>query len=306
MSTATGPVYGVDLVTFFHPGFWGLETEDEVARWCAENPRALWDRMLDSVVAAGVEFVEITFPPLDHTSAVAAFGSAAAVRDAFAARGLRILSGFLDATGWDGLTPEEAAASVAGYVAFLRTVGATALVAGSPMEPHGAEPTPERAERLLRFAAAAEAAGRSMVGTGVRFAVHTESHSLTVTEEDVRTVMRATDPDLVGLCPDSAHLTLSGADPVAVAVEFADRVVISHWKDASGPFPDDLVVAPDEDVHAVHRRFMRPMGEGVVDWAGWARAMAGTPTAPVRLLELDAAADPVAELVSARAFAERL
>ncbi|GAA4167086.1 sugar phosphate isomerase/epimerase [Gryllotalpicola koreensis] len=304
----TQPIYGVDLVTFYHPGFWGVETDAEMLAWCAGHPVEMWEKMLDALSSAGVDGIEVTFPPLDHHSATAAFGSPEKVREALDGRGMRVISGFVDGTSWHERTADEIVAELADYTAFLSATGGTVLVVGSPMVAPRAVPytADERQDILRRFAAACEAIGAALAPTGIRLAVHTESHSITVTADDITELMLTTDPGLVGLCPDSAHLTLSGTDPVAIAEKFADRVLVSHWKDASGPMPADLVVAPDEDVHAVHRRYMRSLGTGAVDWAGWARAMSTAPTAAVRLLELDATPDPIGELQAARAFAEQL
>lgn len=311
MSQNTGAVeYGVDLVTFFHPGFWGLDSEQEMVDWCAAHPREMWERMLDALAEAGVPWVEVTFPPLDFGSALTAYGSVDGVREAFGRRGVEVVSGFFNGTHWGTCSPAEAVAEVGPYAEFLQAVGAGILVLGTPMLAGGPDapvaPLDPAAHRALleHLARTCDAVGAALRERGVRLAVHTESHSVTVTPEDVRTLMGLTDPELVGLCPDSAHITLSGGDPVALAREFADRVVVSHWKDASGPFPADLVL--DENVHAVHRRYMRAMGEGVVDFAGWAEVMAATATAHLRLIELDAAPDPVADVVAARAFADGL
>jgi sugar phosphate isomerase/epimerase len=313
--TSSEPVYGVDLVTFYHPGFWGLPadaaSDAELAAHCAQDVTATWTRMLDALAQAGVTGVEVTFPPLDHASAVAAFGSAEGARDAFAARDLRIVSGFVNGTHWDTLTPEQAVAEVRTYTEFLATVGGDVLVVGSPMEIPDGTPAPTaavRVERIEKFTAATVAVAEAAAAQGIRVAIHTESHSVTVQADDVRTVLARADelsPEgvVVGLCPDSAHLTLSGVDPVALAEEFADRVFVSHWKDATGPFPADRTVAPGQSIHHLHREYMASLGDGVVDWAGWARVMATTPTAGLRLLELDAAADPVTELRAARRVA---
>ncbi|WP_432563610.1 sugar phosphate isomerase/epimerase family protein [Kineococcus sp. SYSU DK003] len=302
--------YGVDLVTFYHPGFWGLSSEQDMVAWCVAHPREMWERMLDALAEAGVSRMEVTFPPLDFRSALTAYGPAEAVREAFGRRGVKVVSGFLNGTHWGTCSPEEAVADVRDYAGFLHALGADILVLGTPMT-HGGPDSPVepldatgRQALLETLAANCDAVGASLAELGIRLAIHTESHSITVQHADIATIMDLTDPALVGLCPDSAHITLSGGDPVAIAREFADRVVISHWKDASGPFPADLVL--DENVHAVHRRFMRPLGEGVVDFEGWAKVMSTTATAGVRLIELDAAPNPVADVVAARAFAEEL
>jgi inosose dehydratase len=301
------PEYGVDLITFFHPAFWGLDSDAAVLEWCREHPEAMWHRLLGAFTSCGTSRVEVTFPPLDFRGALTAFGSATDVRHALAAQGVELLSAFHDGTDWDVVAPEEAVAQVAEVVGFLQAVGAGLLVVGGPMLVPGApEGEGARAGRIARFAAACDAVGASLVGTRVRLAVHTESHSIAVTEPDLRLLMASTDPELVGLCPDSAHLLLSGNDPVAVVREFSARVQLAHWKDAVGPFPADLPLAPGGDIHALHREYMRPLGAGAVDWPAWADALEATPAAGVRLLELDAAVDPVTELTAARRFVDGL
>lgn len=288
------PEYGVDLVTFYHPGFWGVASAQEMQRWCAAHPRQMWERILEVLPGAGVAAIETTFAPLDFRSAIAAFGSAGAARDALAERGLRILSGFHNAVHWADLDAAAALAEVREYAAFLQECGATVMVVGTPMLHEQPLDARERDGLLTHLAGLLDRVGAELAGHGLRPAVHTEAHSITVEPQDLRTLMERTDPDLVGLCPDSAHLVLTGADPVAVAREHAGRVLVSHWKDAVGPFTGEI--APGGDIHAAHRTFMRRLGQGSVDWAGWAAVMADTPTAGVRLLELDAAADPVTEL----------
>jgi len=313
--TSSEPVYGVDLVTFYHPGFWDLPQEaasdEDLAAHCGKDVTATWTRMLDALAEAGVTGIEVTFPPLDHASAVAAFGSAQGAKDAFAARNLRIVSGFVNGTHWDTITPAEAVEETRAYTEFLATVGGDVLVVGSPMEiPDGlAKPAgDERLDRIRRFTASTVAVAEAAAAQGLRVAIHTESHSVTVQTQDIRFTLATADelsPEgvVVGLCPDSAHLTLSGVDPVALAEEFADRVYVSHWKDATGPFPAERTVEPGQSIHHAHRDYMASLGDGVVDWAGWARVMATTPTADLRLLELDAAADPVTELRAAQRVA---
>jgi len=294
--------YGVDLVTFLHPGYWGQRDAEQMLHWCREHPRRMWTAMLDALTRTGVTALELTFPPLDYSGAVESFGSIEAFGGELARRGLRVVSVFHNGVDWLEMSVGEVLADVADVADFLAPIGATVLVLGTPMLVDR-QVTEEGRDRLLeQLARRCEAAGALLRERGLGLAVHTESHSLTVTARDLRRLMATTSTELVGLCPDAAHLTLSGADPVAVAGEFADRVLISHWKDAAGPMP---AWRGDGDIHAYHRRFMRRLGDGVVDWEGWAKVMDRTPTAGVRLLELDAAADPVAELIRARRRLDR-
>jgi inosose dehydratase len=298
--------YATDLITFADPRYWDVGDADGVTRLAAERPRWFWDRMVATVATAGVEAVEITFPPYDMSTAVAAYGSAAGVADAFIAAGCSVVSGFLPGSDWTEIPPSAAASAVAPLARFLAELGGSVIVIGTPMVHPGVDAvTATQHESLLdALAPALDAAGAVAAGLGVRLLVHTESHSITVTEPDIRGIMDRTDPALVGLCPDAAHITLSGGDPAAVVREHADRVWLAHWKDAAGPFPADLVILPGEDVHAVHRRYMRELGQGAVNWSAWADAMSTTPASDVRLLELDAAQDPAGSLARARAFAE--
>lgn len=299
--------YGVDLVTMFHPQFWGLNTAAELSRWCADHPGLMWEKIVETLLSADISLIELTFPPMGHDNAVAAFGSAAGTYDSLARAGLRIISGFHPAFFWDGLEINDAYNDLAPYAAFLAEAGASTVVLGLPetrqrlLDLAGET---ARADLLDRLAVLIDGVAARLVSSGLTVAIHTESHSVAVRSQDLRRLLERTDPATVGLCPDSAHLTLMGEDAVAVAAEFADRVLISHWKDAIGPFPANLILG--DDIHAMHREFMRPLGTGAVNWSAWADVMELTPTADVRLLELDATLDPVGEMIRAQRFAETL
>ena len=49
--------------------------------------------------------------------------------------------------------------------------------------------------------------------------------------EDIKEAMEATDPELVKLAADTAHLADGGADPVAFLHEYRERIVHVHFKD---------------------------------------------------------------------------
>ena len=50
--------------------------------------------------------------------------------------------------------------------------------------------------------------------------------------------MKRTDPDLLGLCLDTGHLTYAGGDPVAAATEYGSRIWHLHLKDCSPSIAD--------------------------------------------------------------------
>lgn len=304
---ATGePLYAVDLITFYHPQFWGLSSYDELVAKTAAEPRWFWDRCLDALVDAGIQGLELTFPPGDWRSAVAAYGSPEGFADALTARELTLVSGFfaeIDRHDWrspGGRRDLLAAADQ--HAEFVSRAGGTVLVAGLPLRRTvGARPA-----QFVDLAAAEPLAGvLNEIGDvslrhGVRLALHTEAHSMLCTGRDVDLFMLLTDPMYVGLCPDTAHLTLAGADPVQVVSRHRERLVIAHWKDASGPAP--MHVEIDEQIYMAHQPYFRPLGQGVVDWFAWARLLRDIGFTAPTLLELDMVPDPVADMRAARTF----
>src|SRR5690606_1270244 len=68
---ASTTTFGVDLITFYHPHFWGgVQTHDEVVEIGRADPAAMWDRILGGLVEAGITDLEMTFPPADWRSAL--------------------------------------------------------------------------------------------------------------------------------------------------------------------------------------------------------------------------------------------
>lgn len=301
------PRFATDVITFYHPGFWALDSADAVRDWALAHPGAFWERVMDTLTESGVSGIELTFAPGDIASALRAFGSASAFGTELAARGLSVVSAFIadsdaphrrDGTGLPAIV-----ADAERRAAFLAEVGAGLLVTGLPMRAtYGTRPPFfVDAAYMSRMADIAHAVGEAVARQGVRLALHTESHSTLWYERDIDLFMALTDPRYVWLCPDSCHIALGGGDPVAVARRHAPRIALAHWKDAVGPIDVHLTI--DETVYARQQPYMAELGRGVVDWRGWADAMSRTPGAGTVLIELDEAADPVAALRAGTAVA---
>ncbi|GAA4481060.1 sugar phosphate isomerase/epimerase [Microbacterium panaciterrae] len=305
---ATSRAFGVDLITFFDPGFWGLATSEELTALAAAEPRRVWDTILDALQEAGVTEFEMTFAPADRQTAVAAYGSVQAYSDELAGRGLSVVSSyFADIEHADDVTdPQTRAAILAAAeteAAFLAGIGASFLVAGLPMRRNNAEGdglAPVDLATAAPIADIANEVGAITARHGVTLALHTESHSVFWTPRDVDLFLLLTDPFLVAFCPDTGHIVLGGGDPVQLVLRHRERVVIAHWKDAAGAFREKALV--DGDIFSRHRPYFRPAGQGVVDWPAFARALADIGYEGGILLELDAASDPVGQLVAARTY----
>ncbi|MFI7498761.1 sugar phosphate isomerase/epimerase family protein [Streptomyces sp. NPDC049687] len=294
------PAFATDVVTFYHPRFWGLDCADALRAWASANPGAFWERVMDALAEAGVTGVELTFAPGDIDSALRAHGSAAGFRRALAGRGLSVVSAFVaegDAPDWrqEGALP-AIVADAERRAAFLAEAGGQFLVTGLPMRTTFGTRPPffVDAAYMSRMADIAHAVGEAVSRQGVRLAFHTESHSTLWYERDIDLFMALTDPRYVWLCPDSCHIALGGGDPVAVARRHAPRIALAHWKDAVGPIDVHLTI--DDTVFARQQPYMTELGTGIVDWPAWSDAMSRTPGAGTVLIELDEAADPVAAL----------
>lgn len=294
--------YGTDLVTFYAPSWWGLSTDSELLAWAEAHPAALWTRILDGLEQAGMSIIEMTFPPADRHSVLAAFGSTDAFLAELRRRGMSVLSGFLLIQDWyPGDDSADLLQEAERYAAFLSAVGGKYLVVGMPIRRDLHLLPAEGANDPLLQQVADVLCEMTVLAArhGIRVAVHTEAHSFVGSDASITTMMDLTAAAGVDLCVDAAQLVLAGADPASVVNQWSARVALAHWKDADGPMERAPVIGPGQIMHDLHFLQMRAIGDGVVDWSGWAHALAETRAADVRLIELDANARPVDNLRSA-------
>ena len=296
-----------DIITFYHPTFWGLQSFDQVLAWGGDNPRPFWDKVLHTLAETGVTGLELTFGPGSIEGALRAYGSAKDFKTALDGSGLSVVSAFVaDGPKWDGEHDiGTIVADAERRAGFLGEMGAGLLVAGLPMRKTFGERPPVFVDRayMEQMADTAHAVGEAISHQGVKLALHTESNSTLWYERDIDLCMALTDPRYVWICPDSCHIALGGGDPVRVAQRHNQRIALAHWKDASGPIDRHLVI--DATIYDQQQRFMADFGKGIVDWAGWAAAMAHTPGRDIALIELDVAADPVSALREGTAVVSR-
>jgi inosose dehydratase len=73
---------------------------------------------------------------------------------------------------------------------------------------------------------------------GVKACVHPHLWTEIQDENEIDAIMELTDPNYVYFCPDTAHLSKAGMDPVAIMRRYKDRIAYLHLKDVT---PDDAV-----------------------------------------------------------------
>jgi len=93
-------------------------------------------------------------------------------------------------------------------------------------------------ERLpsARFAALVSnlhRAADACLDAGLRPVLHHHAGTLVETDYEIRRVVEAMDTDRVGLCLDTAHAWIGGADPLALVRDFGDIIRHVHVKDLS-------------------------------------------------------------------------
>jgi len=307
--TAVKPAFGVDLITFYEPSFWGVENRDALVERSERDPRWFWDRVLESVKAAGIGGIEVCFPPGTWQSAVAAYGSGKEFAGVLASHDLQLISGFFDAFEMsdDPLSSsgqQEIIESARAYARFLQESGGHVLVAGMPVLEREAAGMTSFLD--LDYAkAVADVINRLGEATrreGAQLALHTEMGSVFCTRRDVDLFMLLTDPEYVGMCPDTAHITLGGSNPIDVLDAHFERIIITHWKDATGPFTTPI--PPGANRHPYYATYFRRVGAGAVDWFTWARRLRDVGYSGWTILELDEGHDPIGEMIAARDFVE--
>lgn len=317
MSTRTSIRFATDLCTFYDPRYWGGEGGyadiGSLFAWGTWDEHAFWTRILESVAAAGLDGIEITFGPGDWSSALVAYGSAGDFNGEVHRHGLEVCSGFLSSRvpGTDRRldldNPDHRGeyVDIAGqYAEFLSACGAEVMVTALPLRQTRLAPPPRFADLRLAepIAETLNQIGAVTARHGVTLTLHPEAFTVFRDARDADLFMLLTDPDYVALCPDTAQFTVAGSDPVAIANRHRDRVVITHWKDAVGPAPKNVEI--DDRIFETQIQWFAPVGQGVVDWPAWVRLLRDMRYRGWAVFELDGALDPVADLSAIRTYVD--
>ncbi len=95
----------------------------------------------------------------------------------------------------------------------------------------------------------------------------------------------------VGLCVDTGHLLVGGADPVALTAQHTERVVHVHLKDVDARLAAQVTDGTRAFGDAVRAGMFRPLGEGDVDVAALVSTLQGAGYAGWYVLEQDVMLD---------------
>jgi sugar phosphate isomerase/epimerase len=253
--------------------------------------------------------VEVTFPPGDIETARLAYGGSQGLLNALGQRDLRVVSGYFG--GLDLLTSphdsevcDEVIAAASEYAAGIGGAGGGIVIGGMP----SLDSTVDRGgkfvdlEYIKRLADLVNNVGLAVAESGLKYGMHPEFGSVFCRRREIDLFMLLTDPGYVGFCPDTAHITLAGGDPVAITEQHRDRLLLTHWKDADGPFEGPL--PEGEARHTAIAPKFKQVGEGAVDWNSWQLMLDRIGYDGWAVLELDSSADPLAQVRRARDFVQ--
>jgi len=309
--------FATDLCTFYDPRIWGgtggYADIGSLYEWGQWDEATFWNRVLTDVAAAGLDGIEITFPPGDWTSALRAFGSAESFRAEVERHGLEVCAGFLSSQipdsddRMDFSNPDQRSRIlevVDQYAAFLATCGASTLITALGLRQTRLANPPCFADihHATPIADTLNQMGAVAARHGIHLALHPEAFTIFRNARDVDLFMLLTDPTYVGLCPDTAQFTVAGSDPIAIADRHRDRVVLTHWKDAVGPAPADVEI--DDRIFQTQIQWFAQVGQGIVDWPRWARLLRDMRYTGWAVFELDGSLDPPADLAAIRTYVE--
>lgn len=120
-------------------------------------------------------------------------------------------------------------------------------------------------EQLKTLAGALNELGKRTAGIGIRLAPHPHIWGPVEREREVKMMLELTDPEFVYLVPDTAHLTLGGADPVQIIRDYYPRVAALHFKDTPPRFRGHKGPTPAREEHKKENLY-KNLGTGGVDF----------------------------------------
>lgn len=134
---------------------------------------------------------------------------------------------------------------------FLQEIGAGHIVVGAGrMRAQGS-----REDNYVLLAEGLNKIGEEASRFGVKLCYHPHVGTLVENREQIENICQSTDPNLVSLAPDTAHLALAGCDPVEIFKTYIDRIKYIHFKDlCNGSFVE--------------------LGQGTIDFPGIRQVLA--------------------------------
>ncbi|MFH1904859.1 MAG: sugar phosphate isomerase/epimerase [bacterium] len=218
-------------------------------------------KSLDEISAVGYKGFETGLFLIDEY-----YGREKELKDIIAERNLELVTlygggGFIDPAKYD----EEIERNTKG-MEMLAKMGASIFVtAGGTKRPEG---NTEADYQIL--AKALNELGRRCKDYGLKSCYHLHWKTMVETREQLTWLMENTDPNLVWLLADTAHLMRGGSEPVEVFKTYINRIAYTHFKDI------DMNEVKEDAAKGDYRsviNYFKELGEGKVDFSSIIRIM---------------------------------
>lgn len=197
------------------------------------RPIAEFLKSAKSLGFEGVEFAEFELQRLARDGGFNHSSLFQAVKD----YGLKVSGIYWSADFHKGEESNNILKQAARLAETYRRIGCDNVVIGPPRGGLGSGLTQEQVLQLLdQLVKTLTEALKVFVDNGVKPSLHNHYDTLIETQAELEYVLSRIEPELLGFCPDTAHLALAGMDPVKVIERHLDRITYVHLKDLK-PLP---------------------------------------------------------------------
>lgn len=230
---------------------------------------------LQTISKYGFHGLEATVQLADSAGSVAKF------KEALNAHNLAIATFWGGGVYWDPSNSAKVRETIANNIKLARDhvapCGGTYLKVNLTNR-GDARPTPNwmTPDHMQTLAHTLNEIGRGTLDAGVKFAFHPHAWTMAETGNEVKQLMDLTDPKLVYMIADTAHLTLGGIDPVKFLRDWYPRIAGVHLKDTEPKYSVAKAgwkgPAPSQDEHK-RVNLYKNFGTGGVDFVGFIQVL---------------------------------
>lgn len=193
------------------------------------------------------------------------------VKHALAQHGLTLASWWRGVKFADPAFRQEELEAYRRHVDFLQAVGSRHVVTCEVLGAPHADPSVSTRKRLSddewqHLIEGLHQAGEICRSAGMKLVYHYHAGTVIERADEVERLMRSTDPALVHLLLDTGHAVYGGADPVAYARAYSDRIAYVHLKDVRPHVLDQANKEGWGFLERVRRGVFTVPGDGCVDF----------------------------------------
>jgi inosose dehydratase len=251
------------------PVSWGIYEFEGI------EPKFPYTQVLDEIAGTGYTGIELGpygYFPIDP----------AMLRDELQKRGMQLLSAFVPVKLVDESAHEAGAQAALKVGKLLAALGANYIVLADDngSVPELVKQAGQRSGSALNasqwdiFAKGVDRVAQRVhdeLGLGVVFHHHCAGY--VETPDEVRELLKRTNPDLVGLCLDTGHWHYAGGDAVQCVKEFGSRVRYLHLKDCNKQVAEQCRAERKNYFEAIKAGVFCELGKGEVDFPAVIKAM---------------------------------